>query len=142
MALTPDEWTFITSLDGYSQLGLRAGHFYTGDANGPRRLVDPANPIGLLPLLERTWSVAMVQLAEKNVELGLAPGTLEALVPWRRLPLVASEFPGDYWALLAVEWLAAMPVADRDMTALQRFSTSRSVTQRTRHRARRILQSS
>lgn len=138
-AETPACWIVILHLGGESWLGMDSHQeLHIGDLAGPRRPLDPAQPVGLLPCLERPLSVVIAELKMREDELGLPTGTLQLLVPWRILPSVAVASQSPYWVDLAVSWFSDMAAEDRDVEVLKALETAEWAPQRVRHRARRL----
>lgn len=133
------EWTLICTLDSRTILGALNGCLYTGDQDRPKREVDLDDPVGLLPLLEQPLASFFAGLASRELELGLKPGALRRLVPWRTIPMVASRSHSPYWSELAIRWLADMAADDRDTIALHHLSGDHWVPQGVRHKAARML---
>lgn len=126
-----------------SWLGIdELGDLQLGNAIGPSRALDPARPVGLLPLMERSLPELLGTLEQKEDDLGLARGHLRDLVPWRELPSLAARMPSVYWSDLALGWLESMDPADRDQDALAEMSARGWTTQRIRQRARRLMKHS
>jgi len=134
----PTGWTRLLHLGGDAWLGLAGGALSVGDENGPRREVDPANPTGLLPCLERPHDVVLLELRDREVELSMAPGSLSALVPLRAIPRAAVSSQIDYWVELALDWIEGMPPAEVDTDLLELLEHESWPTQRVRHRAGRL----
>ena len=93
------------------------------------RKVDPANPVGLLPILELGPS-------------GVSDDAVRVL-PIAQVLCLALRWgtTDDHWPRLAVDWLATRGVTDSVKEALADFASSRRGAQRTRHLARRLLRS-
>ena len=132
------DWIRLLRLGDESWLGIVAGRLTVGDATGPKRAVDPAHPIGLLPLLERPYSVVALELKERETALALAPGAVTGLLSLDDIPRTAVECRSGYWVDLALEWLESMPPEDVDGALLDTVEQATWATQRARHRARRL----
>jgi hypothetical protein len=132
-------WAVLLSLGGDAWAGLvDRSRLHVGDAAGPQREVDTTLPIGLLPCLERPYSVVLAELKDREIELGLANGSLVNLIPLRTIPDAAIETKNDYWAELALDWLEAMPQTESTRHQLMLLEESNWASQHVRHRARRI----
>lgn len=134
----PTRWTRLLHLGGDAWLGLAQETLYVGDENGPRREVDPGNPTGLLPCLERPYDVVLLELQEREVELSMTQGSLRTLVPLHAIPRAAVTSQIDYWVDLALDWIEHMPWAEVDTELLDLLEHESWPTQQARHRARRL----
>jgi hypothetical protein len=135
---TPSSWTRVIPLGEEAWLDLVGSSLFVGDAVGPKREVDPANPVGLLPCLERPRSVVLDELADRERELSLPSGFLVERVPLSGLPAAAVSTQIDYWVQLALDWLSGLPASDVDRRLLKELADATWATQRARHRARRL----
>lgn len=131
-------WIRLLHLGDGSWLGLVAGRVAVGDGVGPKREIDPAHGVGLLPLLERPYSVVILELEERETELALAPRALAELLSLDDIPRTAVACRSDYWVDRALDWLESMPPENVDAALLDEIERATWATQRTRHRARRV----
>lgn len=138
---TQDIWLRVLRLDAVSWLGLVGEVLHVGDERRPKRQLNLDVPTGLLPCLERPYDAVTTELHNRELELSLAPGTLSRLIPLSALPVAAVETRMDYWAALALDWADPLFLADRNETVLSTIAESSWASQRTRHRARKMLRS-
>ncbi len=131
-------WVPALHLGHDAWVGLLGDDVFVGDVDGPVRDVDPGEPTGLLPCLERPYSVIVAELQEREVELSLRPGTLIGRMPFAGIPHAAVAARSDYWAGLAFDWLDAMPRSERVSSTLERLENAGWASQSVRHRARRL----
>lgn len=82
-------WVLVTRLSADSWLGIVNDKLYTGSETEPRRAMEVAGPVGLLPLLEHPHDEVMSDLSAREAELGLAKGALAARISLESLPRVA-----------------------------------------------------
>lgn len=127
------------SLGGETWLGLSNETFYVGDQSDPKREMDPANPIGLLPCLDRPRDAVLAEITERELYLSLPSGSLAERVPLGAIPQAAIATRIAYWVQLALDWLSDMPTADVDSSLLEEPIHATWATQRARHRARRLI---
>lgn len=86
----------------------------------------PSSDVHRLPLLEQSWRSA--------VDDAVSP---ESLVP---VVILALGSPTNYWPTLAVAWLEdGFPIDATIAEALRSLHERRGITQRTRHRALRLV---
>lgn len=133
-------WIPVCPLDGHATLGALDGHL-TIDLGHEQRPVGADDLVGLLPLLEQPFLEFLGVLDQREVELHLDPGSLRRWVPWPAVVRLASMSSSAYWAELALWWVEAMPVEDRDERAVLELATNRLFPQSLRHRALRVLRS-
>ena len=67
--------------------------------------MDPAAPIGLLPLLERSRGEVVEEVERCERELGLPVAALMSRVPLDQIPRIALATNMDYRARRALEWM-------------------------------------
>jgi hypothetical protein len=131
-------WVPLLELGHGAWLGLLSGTLFVGVAEGPQREVDLSEPIGLLPVLERTYSVVVGELQDREIELSMPSGSLTSSVPLVAIPIAAAQSKNNYWADLALSWLDEMPRSDQVIQALDALENAAWAGQSVRHRARRI----
>lgn len=131
-------WTLVLHLGADAWVGLAGDELCVGDINKPKRRIDPADPVGLLPLLERPYDGVVEELHEREQALGLPRGSLSRRVPLATIPVAAVQAGSDYWSALALAWFAALPQSEAQTAALNELETAGWASQRVRHRARRI----
>jgi hypothetical protein len=132
------DWVPILHLGHEAWLGLLRDDLFVGDLEGPKRQVDSAEPTGLLPCLERPFSVVLAEIRDREAELLWPPGSLIARVPLAVIPHAAVASKSNYWADLALAWLGEMPDSVVDSSALERLEKADWASQSIRHRARRM----
>jgi hypothetical protein len=128
-------WLRILQLGSDAWLGLVGEELFVGSYETPKRRVDPANPTGLLPCLEKPRDIVIAELRAREVDLCVAQGTLTELVPLDAIPAAAVASEMDYWVQLALDWLAEVPGGDASDGLLGTIAHSTWATQRARHRA-------
>ena len=111
---------------------------FVGDAAGPKREVDPGNPVGLLPCLERPRATVLAELVDRERDLSLPSGFLAERVPLDVVPAAAVSTRLDYWVQLALDWLSDAPATDLDRGLLAGLADATWATRRARHRARKL----
>jgi hypothetical protein len=131
-------WVPILHLSHDAWLGLLGKTPFVGDLEGPKRQVDPDEPTGLLPCLERPYAVVVAELHDRESELSLSPGSLTRHVPLDAIPHAALVSRSNYWADLALAWLDEMPRTHSTMSTLENLGNADWAAQAVRHRARRI----
>lgn len=109
---------------GKRLLQAEDGSLHVRDSAGALRAVDPASPIELLPLLERTRDQ-------------YADGVVES-VPLKALLVMALDRESDYWPMLAVVgWVTDADLADWDVhRAVSELASGRLRSQALQHQAR------
>lgn len=135
-------WVPLLHLGDDAWLGMLGTQVFVGDLHGPKREVDPDEPIGLLPCLERPYSVIVEELREREAELSQSLGSLIGRVPLAAIPHAAVESKSNYWADLALGWLAEMPSSEVDVAALETLENADWAAQGVRQRARRLRRES
>jgi len=140
-SLADSAWTPILHLGGDTWLGLVRGVPFVGNHEVARRRIDPERPTGLLPCLERPRAVVISELRIRDVELGLAGGTLAALLPLDVIPAEAVASEMDYWVQLALGWLAETPGDITSDALLAAVESAPWATQQSRHRAMKLRKS-
>lgn len=131
-------WVPILHLGQESWLGMLGAALYVGDLHRPKREVDPHEPVGLLPCLERPYSVIVAELSDRETDMSRSPGSLTAQVPLVAIPHAAVESKSNYWAELALAWLGDMPSSEVVIATLESLENADWAAQGIRHRARRI----
>lgn len=137
----PAAWVPVLRVDHDAWLGLLGNTLFVGNLEGPQREIDPNEPTGLLPCLERPYSVVMAEIRDRESELSLSPGVLTRQVPLALIPQAAVSAQSNYWADLALAWLAEMPGSESVVSALEVLEVLEGASwaaQSVRHRARRI----
>lgn len=110
---------------------------WLGDFDRAKRLIDPANPVGLRPLIEQPYSVVQAEFEELEAGLGFQIPHLRSIVENELIPEVLAA-RSDYWSDLALNWLAEMENSVRTREWIERIEHTTEVSQQTRHRARRL----
>lgn len=88
--------------------------------------------------LQRTYNEVVDELRAREVELSLPPGSLVEKVPLDAIPWVGVEFEREFWASHALAWLESRTIDAAGIARLNKLSNARSVSQRTRHRAKAL----
>lgn len=140
MASRSDEWVVYLRVSPSVWLGSQGDALFIGDVRSPRREVDLANPIGLLPLLERSFDKARSELRARAGELGLPADELLSRVPLCAVPRVAIESQMDYWVGRALRWLRQPEFTGVARPLLEVVVGSSWASQATRQEALRQLQ--
>ncbi len=130
-----ESWTLILWLGEGSWLGRIGDIFYVGNETRPQRELDPETPTGLLACLERPYEVVRAELEAREIELSMAPGTLLSAVPLARIPSAAVATEMDYWASLALSWVASRPASVVDHKVILAIEESSWASQSSKHRA-------
>jgi hypothetical protein len=132
-------WVPILEIGHDTWVGVVGGNTYVGSNEAPIRRVDPARPTGLLPCLEMSRESIIAKLRERARELGLAEDALAEAVPLDALPAEAVRSEMDYWAQLALRWLALTPGDQLSDDLLRTVERADWTTQNTRQLATRLL---
>ena len=101
---TPNSWIRVIPLGGETWLDIVGSSLFVCDSVGPKREVDPASPIGLLPLLERPRDTVLAELSGRKRDLSVSSGSLVERVPLGVVPAAAVSTRLDYWVQLALDW--------------------------------------
>ncbi|MEV7692174.1 hypothetical protein AB0N73_02465 [Microbacterium sp. NPDC089189] len=132
-------WTPVLRLDESSWLGLVGTSLYVGGLSEPKRELDPAHPIALLPCLERSRRSVVSELTEREAELDRAPGSLVATVPLGLVASMAVLTRLDYWVLRALDWLDDGTPDEAEKLLLDEITHAEWASQQARHRAQHVL---
>lgn len=95
--------------------------------------------VGVLPVLELDPAGLEVKLAAVAALLGTSPGELVVALPGTDLLDVAFETRSDYWIACALRWMDALPRWSARAALMQAVVNDPTVSQRNRHRARKLL---
>lgn len=131
-------WIRVLPFDDGAWVGLVGDELFVGDYESPKRRIDPEDPIGLLPCLEKPRRVVQDELRAREVELRVVEGSVSSKVPLDAIPAAAVASEMDYWVELALDWLAQRPgdvATERLLNAIEHADWA---TQRARHRARKL----
>jgi hypothetical protein len=129
----------VLHVEGDAWLGVvDEATWWMGKLGGPQREIDLSNPIGLLPCLERPYSVVAADLEAKADELSGAGFSLPDGLSLAAIPRTAAAGQQTYWAELALAWLADMPPSEDSLGVLRTLEDADWATQAIRHQARRI----
>lgn len=118
LSLGPDTWVGVVDED----------RLYVGSFERPIRRVDVRNPTGLLPLLERPYTVVRADLDEVGGDL----------IPVDAVPAAAVAARDSGWVRLALSWLADMPPSEPNRRLLVDIEEAPWAEQDVRHGARRV----
>ena len=114
--------------------GLGDAHVTAFPVNGP-------TAVGILPVLEVPLFLVKKRVAETSSKLGLDPRQIVASFPILEIVQAALRTRSDYWIDHALSWFESegpyTEVPDEFFSA----AVDRSLSQRNRHRLRRILKS-
>lgn len=135
------DWHPVLQISSDAWLGFKGqdrSSLWIGDFRQERREVQPANPTGLLSLLERPYSVilAEIEFAESNA----APNSLSILSRLIPHAVVAAALrsKSDYWVSLALAWLDDVGATESLRNQVASIEGARWASQSTRHAARRL----
>ncbi|MDY6785790.1 MAG: hypothetical protein SW833_25105 [Cyanobacteriota bacterium] len=92
----------------------------------------------LLPYFKKTRSKTTLLLRKSLEERGF-PGGIEQSFPIDTLISSGLKFESDYWAGLALNWIEGMTVNEEIQIELQKVVVAKWASQKTRHRARKLL---
>jgi hypothetical protein len=148
VTLTDEErggWRPLVRISATTWLGVIEGDdgmLWTADDGGARRRqVDPGNPMGCLPLLERPYEDVADDLSRAA---GTSPAGVRAatscLVPGGVVE-AALHIGTDYWLEGACAWLAALAPSEQTATWAFRVENAAGAGQPTSHAARRVRRS-
>lgn len=132
-------WLPVLHVAGDTWLGVVGGSaWWIGKLEGPQREIVLSNPIGLLPCLERPYTVVAADLEAKADELRTAGFRLPGGLSLAAIPGTAAASHQTYWAELALTWLADMPSSADCLRVLRTLEDADWATQAIRHQARRL----
>ena len=134
-------WVPLLRIDEYSWLGLARGVLSVGNSSDPKRAVDPAAPIGLLPLLERSRGEVFGEVERCERELGLPVAALTSRVPLDQIPRIALATNMDYWARRALDWMDGGTLTADDEEVLLAAEHAAGASQSVRQHASRLRRS-
>lgn len=95
--------------------------------------------VGVLPVLELDPSRLGGKLGAASAMLRISPEDLMAALPLADLFGIAFETRSDYWIARALRWMEVLPKSRAPAAVLQAVVNDQQVSQRNRHRIRRLL---
>jgi hypothetical protein len=137
-----DDWRPLLSVSATTWLGVIEGDdgrlWTADDGGGRRRVVDLANPMDCLPLLERPYDDVVNDLS-RSAEAGSAVtrSATSRLIPGGVVE-AALHIGTDYWLRGACAWLAALTPSEQASAWASRIEDAAGADQSTRHAARRV----
>lgn len=133
-------WQRILEIGQGSWLGMSGqGDLWVGSFDRPTRQVDVMNPVGLLPLLERPYSVVQSEIAEARASGNLDPTLMARTLAAPILVKTAMRSGSDYWASRALLWASDMDQPDVLLPDVRDVLNAPWASQATRHKARRLI---
>lgn len=123
-----------------AQIGYEDGRWFVETGRGFVSLELPSGFMGVLPLLERSYSEVYQDLREALEGRGISPGLADSF-PANALVSYSLREGSAYWKEQALRWLKEMPVSAELIEPLKSICEGRLWPQALRHEAQRCLKS-
>ena len=138
----PEEWLPVMkfAISGLSIGISKHGAWLVGSSNECVP-VDSGTATRILPILEMDPGLSKAQLINAIMNQAISPASLQGGIELPFLIAVQAAIEGnsEYWADLALDWLGTLTPSPEILESLEGLVNARWASQRTRHRAHRIL---